>query len=217
MHPNLNWFLHAANIILVVGYSVSDILWLRLLAATASLISLPFYFLQPTTLWAPILWTILFAGINLFQSWRLYVERRPVQLTPEEEQVRRLAFPELPPRKLLQALDLGVWTTEAPGKHLIESGKIPESIALLVQGKVRITRAERVLGDLTAGDFVGSALLMTGVPAEVDAVVTEPARAVSWQVATLQTYLNANPEVRIAMLSHLSRDLAAKVGHLSNH
>lgn len=217
MHPNLNWFLHAANIILVVGYSVRDILWLRLLAAGSSLIALPFYFLQPTTLWAPIVWTIVFAGINLFQSWRLFVERRPVQLTPEEEQVRRLAFPELPPRKLMQALDLGVWTTEAPGKRLIESGKIPESIALLVQGKVRITKAERILGDLTAGDFVGSALLMTGAPAEVDAVVTEPARAVSWQMATLQTYLNANPEVRIAMLSHLSRDLAAKVGHLSDH
>lgn len=217
MHPNLNWFLHAANIILVVGYSVRDILWLRLLAAGSSLIALPFYFLQPTTLWAPIVWTIVFAGINLFQSWRLFVERRPVQLTPEEEQVRRLAFPDLPPRKLMQALDLGVWTTEAPGKRLIENGKIPESIALLVQGKVRITKAERVLGDLTAGDFVGSALLMTGAPAEVDAVVTEPARAVSWQVTTLQTYLNANPEVRIAMLSHLSRDLAAKVGHLSNH
>jgi Cyclic nucleotide-binding domain len=216
MHPNLNWFLHAANIILVVGYSVRDILWLRLLAAASSLIALPFYFLQPSTLWAPILWTILFAGINLFQSWRLYVERRPVQLTPEEEQVRRLAFPDLAPRKLLQTLRLGVWTTEAPGKHLIESGKIPESIALLVQGKVRVAKGERILGDLAAGDFVGSALLMTGVPAEVDAVVTELARTVCWQVATLETYLNANPEVRIAMLSHLSRDLAAKVGHLSN-
>jgi hypothetical protein len=156
MHPNLNWFLHAANIILVVGYSVRDILWLRLLAAASSLIALPFYFLQPSTLWAPILWTILFAGINLFQSWRLYVERRPVQLTPEEEQVRRLAFPDLPPRKLLQTLHLGVWTTEAPGKHLIESGKIPESIALLVQGKVRVAKGERILGDLAAGDFVGS-------------------------------------------------------------
>jgi hypothetical protein len=216
MHPNMNWFLHAANIILVVGYSVRDILWLRLLAAASSLIALPFYFLQPSTLWAPILWTILFAGINLFQSWRLYVERRPVQLTPEEEQVRRLAFPDLPPRKLLQILHLGVWTTEAAGKHLIESGKVPESVTLLVQGKVRVAKGERILGDLAAGDFVGSALLMTGVPADVDAVVTEHARTVCWQVATLETYLNANPEVRIAMLSHLSRDLAAKVGHLSN-
>jgi hypothetical protein len=43
MHPNLNWFFHAANIILVVGYSVRDVLWLRLLAAASSLIALPFF------------------------------------------------------------------------------------------------------------------------------------------------------------------------------
>src|SRR6201998_110095 len=108
----INFFLNLANVIFVIGYSVRDILWLRLLAAGSSLIALPYFFLQPTPLRTPILWSILFAGINLYQSWRLYLERRPVKLTPEEEQVRRLAFPDLPPRKFLHALDLGVWTTE---------------------------------------------------------------------------------------------------------
>jgi Cyclic nucleotide-binding domain len=212
----INFFLNLANIILVVGYSVRDILWLRLLAAGSSFIALPYFFLQPTPLRTPILWSILFAGINLYQSWRLYLERRPVKLTPEEEQVRRLAFPDLPPRKLLQALDLGVWITEETGKRLIEKGKVLDTVSLLVQGKVRVAQGERVLGELTTGDLVGSVLLMTGVPAEVDAVVSEPVKAVRWEVATLQKYLDANPETRIAMLRHLSRDLAGKVGHLAN-
>ena len=212
----INFFLNLANVILVVGYSVRDILWLRLLAAASSLIALPYYFfLQPTPLRTPILWSILFAGINLYQSWRLYLERRPVKLTPEEEQVRHLAFPDLPPRKFLQVLDLGVWTTEETGKRLIENGRVLDTISLLVQGKVRVAHGERVLGELTTGDLVGSALLMTGVPAEVDAVVSEPVKAVRWEVATLQKYLDANPETRIAMLRHLSRDLAKKVGHLA--
>ena len=133
----INFFLNLANFILVVGYSVRDILWLRLLAAASSLIALPYYFfLQPTPLRTPILWSILFAGINLYQSWRLYLERRPVKLTPEEEQVRHLAFPDLPPRKFLQVLDLGVWTTEETGKRLIENGRVLDTISLLVQGKV---------------------------------------------------------------------------------
>jgi Cyclic nucleotide-binding domain len=212
----INFFLNLANVILVVGYSVRDMLWLRLLAVASSLIALPYFFLQPTPLRTPILWSILFAGINLYQSWRLYLERRPVKLTPEEEQLRRLAFPDLPPRKFLQALDLGVWTTEETGTRLIEKGKVLDTISLLVQGKVRIAQGERVLGELTTGDLLGSALLMTGVPAEVDAVVSEPVKAVRWDVATLQKYLDANPETRIAMLRHLSRDLAGKVGHLAN-
>jgi CRP-like cAMP-binding protein len=212
---NLNYFLHIANVILLVGYSVRDILWLRLLAAASNLIAIPFFALQPTPLHTPIIWCALFAAINLFQSLRLVAERRPIQLTPEEEGVRRLAFPDLSPRKVLELLDLGVWTTERTGERLIESGKNLETLSLVAQGKVRIARGERVLGDLLPGNFVGSALLMSGVLSDVDAVVIEPVRAVRWNVATLESYLNAHPETRIAVLSHLSRDLSGKVGLLS--
>jgi hypothetical protein len=213
---NLNYFLNIANVILLVGYSVRDILWLRLLAVASSLMAIPYFALQPTPLRTPIIWSALFAVINLFQSWRLFVERRPVKLTPEEDEVRRLVFPDLPPRKVLEVLHLGVWTTEKTGERLIQSGKSLETISLVVQGKVRIARGERALGELVAGNFVGSALLLSGVPSDVDAVVIEPVRALRWEVTTLQSYLNANPETRVAMLRHLSRDLSGKVAQLSD-
>ena len=117
---NPNYFIHVANILLLVAYSVRDILWLRLFAVAASLISLPYFVLQPTPQWPPIAWSVVFAGINAFQSWRLYLERRPVKLTPDEEEVRRLAFAQLPSRKVLQLVSLGSWTTAAPGERLIE-------------------------------------------------------------------------------------------------
>jgi CRP-like cAMP-binding protein len=213
---NLNYFLHIANVILLVGYSVRDILWLRLLAVASSLIAIPYFALQPTLLRTPIIWSALFAAINLFQAWRLFVERRPMKLTQEEEEVRQLAFLGLPPRKVLQVLDLGVWTTARTGERLIESGKKLETVSLVVQGRVRITRGERTLGELAAGNFVGSALLMSGVPSDLDAVVIEPVRALRWEVTTLESYLNANPETRLVMLRHLARDLSGKVGMQSN-
>jgi O-antigen/teichoic acid export membrane protein len=80
---------------LLLAYSVRDILWLRLFALASSLIAIPYFFLQPTPLWAAVGWSTLFVAINLFQSWRLFIERRPVKLTPEEEDVRRLAFGDL--------------------------------------------------------------------------------------------------------------------------
>jgi hypothetical protein len=40
-----------------------------------------------------------------------------------------------------------------------------------------VSRDERVVVDLVAGDIVGSTLLMTGALADVDAVVVEPTRA----------------------------------------
>jgi CRP-like cAMP-binding protein len=215
MHPlNADYFIHGANILMLVAYSVRDILWLRLFAVAASLIAIPYFVLQPAPLWAPLAWSALFAGINLFQSWRLFLERRPVQLTPEEEDVRRLAFRDLPPRKVLQVLGLGDWTDWMPGERLIERGKRPEAISLVVRGRVQMTRERRILGELGPGDIVGSALILSGAVAEVDAVAAEPVRAVRWEVETLERYLNAHPETRIVLQRHLARDLTGKLQRL---
>jgi CRP-like cAMP-binding protein len=212
---NPNYFINAGNILLLVAYSVHDVLWLRLFAVAASLITIPYFVLQPTTLWAPLIWTVVFAAINSLQSWRLFIERRPIKLTPEEEEIRRLAFSDLPPRKVLQVLSIGSWTTLEVGQHLIESGKIPDAVSLIVHGKVRVTRSGHILGELVAGEFVGSALIFSGIPAEVDAVTVEPGRAMRWELGTLQRYFAANPETRTVILQDVTRDLAGKMEHVT--
>jgi CRP-like cAMP-binding protein len=214
---NPNYFIHAGNALLLVAYSVRDILWLRLFAVAAALITIPFFVLQPTPLWTPIVWSAVFAGINLFQSLRLFIERRPIKLSAEEEQVRQLALAGLPPRKVLQVLSIGSWINAEVGERLIESGKRIEAVWLLTRGKVRVTSGERVLGDLVAGELVGSTLLLSGVPADVDASAVEPVRAVRWEVQPLERFLNANPEVRAILQKYLARDLAGKLESALSH
>jgi hypothetical protein len=174
----------------------------------------PLFVLQPTMLWAPLTWSVVFAAINLFQSWLLIIERRPVKLTAEEEEIRRLAFQGLPPRKVLQVLSIGSWVTADVGERLIEQGKLPDSISLIVRGKVRVTKAGRMLGDLIPGDLVGSALILSGIPSNVEALTVEPLRVMRWQIGTLQRYLSANPETRNVMQRHLAHDLAGKIVRL---
>jgi CRP-like cAMP-binding protein len=208
---NPNYFIHAGNILLLVAYSVRDILWLRLFAVAAALITIPFFLLQPTPLWAPLIWSAVFATINLVQSLRLFIERRPVKLSAEEEEVRRLALADLSPRRVLQVLSIGSWVTANAGDRFIESGKYIEAIWLILRGKVRVTSDERVLGELVPGEIVGSALLLTGASADVNAFAVETVRAVRWEIATLERYLTANPEVRMVIQKHLTRDLAGKL------
>jgi Popeye protein conserved region len=208
---NPNYFIHAANLLLLVAYTVRDILWLRLFALASSLIALPYFALQPTPLWEAISWSMLFAVINLFQAWRLSAERRPVKLTPEEQEIRDLVFRDLPPRKLLQVLSIGSWSTAERGEYLLESGKRAEAISLIVRGKVRITRDKYVLGELAAGDIVGSALMLSGASSDVDAVAVEQVRSVRWEVDPLDQYLAGNPETRMILQKCLARDLARKL------
>jgi CRP-like cAMP-binding protein len=214
MNP-INLFIHTANVLLLFAYSVKDVLWLRLFAVASSLLAIPYFLLQPTPQWVPVGWSVLFAGINLFQSWRLFVERRPVKLTAEEEEVRRLAFSDLPPRKVLEILSIGSWNTVNAGERLIETGKPADAMSLVVRGKVQLARDGRPLGELTAGDIVGSALLLTGAVADVDAVAVGQVRSVRWVTETLERYLSANPDARIVLQRHLERDLAGKVRRLA--
>ena len=74
-----NCLFHAANVLLLLGYSLSDVLWLRLLAAASSLIVIPYFVLQPTPMWTAIGWNAVLAAVNLVHSWRLLVERRATE------------------------------------------------------------------------------------------------------------------------------------------
>lgn len=213
---NPNYFIHAANILLLFAYLLRDMLWLRILALGSSLCAMPYFLLHPKPLWAPLLWSVVFASVNLFQAWRVYAERRPVKLTPEEEEVRRLAFEDLPPKKVLQVLSLGSWGTVNPGDRLLESGKRPDNVSLIVHGRVMVQRNGKDVMDLVAGNLVGSALLLSGGPAELDAFAAGPVRTIYWQIDTLERYLAANPDTRIIMQRHLSRDLAGKLVRYSD-
>ena len=211
----LDYFIHAANVLLLGAYCVRDILWLRLLAVASSVSAMPYFLLQPTPLWAAFGWSVLFTVINIFQAWRLIVERRPVKLTAEEEEVRKLVFRDLAPKKVIRVISVGEWVTASEGEQLIERGKPVESISLIVSGKVLVTQEGRLLGELGPGEIVGSALALSGAPAEVDAVTKENTRALRWNATTLERYLDANPDTRNLFQGHLARDLASKVERLS--
>jgi hypothetical protein len=45
---NPDYFIHGANVPLLLAYSVRDILWLRVFALASSLMAMPYFFLQPT-------------------------------------------------------------------------------------------------------------------------------------------------------------------------
>jgi CRP-like cAMP-binding protein len=118
---------------------------------------------------------------------------------------------------VLRVISIGSWTSPQPGERLIESGKPVDSILLIVRGKVRMSKEDGgVLGDMGAGEIVGSTLLLSGAKAEVNAVSIEPLRALRWQASTLQRYLDAHPDTRNVFQRHLARDLAGKMLRIAN-
>jgi hypothetical protein len=206
-----DFLVHFSNVLLLVAYSVRDILWLRWFAVAAALTNIPYFLIQGTILWPPVLWAMVFTAINLFQIARIYLERRPVVLSPEEKQLYDLAFGKLRPRDFVSLLLAGAWKDGAPGERILTEGQRADAICIPIAGSVEVTRKGERLGAFGPGDLIGTALVLTGEPSAIDARVKEAARYMCWPLSGLRTFLEKRPELRVILQELANRDLARKL------
>ena len=213
----LDLLVHSSNVLLLLAYSVRDMLWLRWFAVAAALTNIPYFLLQRHILWPPIVWGAVFTAINLYQIVLLYMERRPVRLSEDEEKLYRLAFGSLRPREFVSLLLAGEWKTAAPGDTILDQGKPSSSICVLLSGSLRVRKDGKDLMLLKPGYLIGTGVALSGQVSPIGAAFTEPARYFSWPLTNLRVFLEKRPELRQALQSLLNRDLAAKLDELSGH
>ena len=206
-----DYLVHVSNILLLVAYSVRDILWLRWFAVCAALTNIPYYLVQGTVLWPPVLWGLVFTGINLFQIARIYLERRPVVLSGDEQKLYELAFRSLRPREFLSLALAGEWKDADAGEKLVKEGEPLAQLCVPITGKVEVRRHGERLGTLAPGQLVGTALALTGGPSTIEALFVAPARYIRWPLQSLRVFLDKRPDLRLALQQLASRDLAVKV------
>jgi len=86
---NPNHLLNAANVMLLLAYGGRDVLWLRLLAAAASLAARPLLRHAAAPLWPPLAWSLVFASINAYhRGLDLWAERVCGRLEARTRQTR---------------------------------------------------------------------------------------------------------------------------------
>ena len=209
-----DYLVHFSNILLLVSYSVRDILWLRWFAVAAALTNMPYFLLQPTVLWPPILWALVFTAINLYQISRIYLERRPVVLSADEQKLYDLGFRSLRPREFVSLVLVGEWKSAAPGHKILSEGQPVMRLCIAIAGSAEVHKLGKRVGVLEPGQMIGTSLALTGALSPVDATFTEAARYISWPVESLRTFADKRPDLRVTLQALVSRDLARKVEEL---
>src|SRR5499427_8491078 len=126
------YLVHFSNILMLVSYSVRNILWLRWFAVAAALTNIPYFLLQRTVLWPPVLWTLVFTVINLYQIARLYLERRPVVLSQDEQKLYALGFRSLRPREFVSLSLVGEWKSAVPGEKILSEGEPASRLCIAI-------------------------------------------------------------------------------------
>jgi signal transduction histidine kinase len=206
-----DYLVHFSNILLLVAYSVRDILWLRWFAVAAALTNIPYFLVQADILWPPVLWATVFTAINLYQIAVIYMQRRPVVLSADEQKLYDLAFRVLRPREFLSLTLAGEWRDATAGQKILTEGQAATEICIPIAGTVEVRRHGAPVGTVAPGQLVGTGVVLTGNPSPVDAAFSAPARYFAWPLNTLRSFLDKRPDLRTTLLQLANRDLADKL------
>jgi hypothetical protein len=168
------YFLHASNITRVFSFSSKDVMWLRVFAILSSMIGLPYFYLQ--TLWEPLVWAVLFMTINVYHVWRLWLERRPVKLSSDEDRLYELTFFPLGARQFLELARLGRWTDHNAGDVLLRRGEPISELAVPLTESIEAKLAGSHFGRFPAGAIIGISALFGPHLSPLEAVAGEGCR-----------------------------------------
>jgi CRP-like cAMP-binding protein len=207
----LDYLVHFSNILMLAAYSVRDILWLRWFAVAAALTNIPYFLLQGTVLWPPVLWAVVFTAINLYQIARIYLERRTVVLSEDEQKLYDLGFRSLRPREFVSLSLVGEWKNAEAGERVMTEGEPVSSLCVPITGSADVRKKGERIGALEPGHIIGTALALTGEPSPIEVTFTEPARYMRWSLPSLRRFMDKRPDLRLTLQGLVNRDLAGKL------
>jgi len=210
----IDYLVHFSNILMLLSYSVRDILWLRWFAVAAALTNIPYFLVQGTVLWPPVLWALVFTAINLYQIARLYLERRPVVLSQDEQKLYDLAFRSLRPREFVSLSLVGEWKSGEAGEKVMTEGEPVSCLCIPITGSADVRRRGERIGAVRPGNIIGTALALTSEPSPVEVTFAEPARYMRWSLPSLRRFMDKRPDLRVTLQGLVNRDLAGKLERL---
>ena len=209
----MDTFIHIANVLFLLSYLVRDILWLRVLTVIALVCLAPFYYFQPEPLYAPIAWNVVFGTINIYQIYKLLMERCPATLTIEQQMLYNKAFQALKPREFLKLMELAQWQEAAPAEVMVQKGQCPDHVMIICSGVMDVIREGKVIAELHDGQFVGEMNYLTGCETSADVVAREATQYISWSVSRLNAFLDDNLDIKSGFQSIIGTGLSDKLRH----
>ena len=202
---------HLTYILIALSYLLRDILWLRIVALIASVLSVFFnYFAPSEPLWIPIGWNCLFVVINVYHLF--YLLRRPRgDLCSEEINLAQTFFGGASPRQLSDLFRCGTWHDVAVGNAITRQGKRPGQIVVLYEGEVQVTVDGISRGTIQERTFLGEVAYLTQQEASATVETTTKSKILAWSVEDLQRLLNADEQLNSLFQNWLAIDLTRKL------
>ncbi len=210
---------HLAYVLLISSMMMRNINWLRALAIMAGTISAFYYWTLDDKV--SMFWEALFTLVNIGQLLILQVENRRGSFSEDEKYFIQTCLPNVERAHARRLMKIGAWTQVEEDTVLIVEDTNPEQLKFVVSGSALVTHAQRPIGKIHKGDFLGEMSYLTGKTASATATTLETVRYFAFDKERLRDHLARNMEVRHALETSFNRNLADKlvksnVGEMKN-
>jgi hypothetical protein len=202
---------NGAYALFLFSYLVRDILKLRLLSLVAGFLLVAFFLATTPPNLAAVAWNVVFSIINVVQIYILLLERRPVRLSAEEQELHQMVFRSLSPREFKKLCELSTFKEAKPDERIVEPGRALDSLMVIVSGEVHVRAKDGHVASLREGQFVGEMSYLTGKAPAVEVVAARATRYAAIGSDRLKRLLDGSGDLRAAVQSILGVDLVHKL------
>ncbi|MDP6367494.1 MAG: cyclic nucleotide-binding domain-containing protein [Nitrospinota bacterium] len=203
---------HFSFLLTGLAYFMRDMILLRVLSIASGVMGIVFNFLIPEgPLWLVIFWITVFLAVNAARLIALYIERRNISFSEEEQELYRTIFHRFNSVEFLKLMRMGEWGTAKPGVEVATQGEALHDLKLIYNGEVVVEQDGNEVVHSRDGTLVGEMSFIQGGNATATVRALRPTRYVSWPKEELRKLLKRNPTMDLAMQTVFSVDLMHKL------
>lgn len=207
-----DWFVHGANILYLISYLVKDVFLLRLILMIAMIVFLPFYiFSGPEPMWTVLAWQAIFLSVNGIQLYRLFIERRPVVLAPEDDAIYNMSFSVFTIKQFSKLLKSGKKEQVAPNQILFDEGSSVNRVIFITEGGAEIQKDGNTIIQLQKGDLVADVNYITDSPVQYKIITNDNSKILYWDKEEFERTISSDPNINSSWQSLISSRLAQKL------
>ncbi len=204
--------LNTANILYIFCYGVRDVLWLRILAVAAMILLLPYYARQPEPMTDCMIWQFFFIAINVYWIIRIFRERRPPAMSPDQQRLYDTVFKGCcSPYDMLRLIEKANWIEATNGDNIVQRNSVLDKLLLIQDGVVSVQVDGREVAMLGQGNLIGEMSFMTRNKTVADVVADGSVRYLAWHRDVLEALFETKVELKSAIHEVIGRDLVHKL------
>ncbi|CAM9481961.1 unnamed protein product [Ascophyllum nodosum] len=223
---------HLSFIFLGLGFLETDVLPLRMYAATGISCSIAFQYFRPQPLWIPISWNAIFLGINAGMVALLLKERHDAGHQDKESAAlydqareRKRNQSGLTAVDFMKIKGISKMTKCASGEVLTRQDVEQRKLYLVVEGELQVSKDGQSIATIGPGEFAGEMSFVRHDRREcedssegcecvaVADVTVKPggAKVMSWDFEELREMLSDHPNMSVCFNTALASAMVAKL------